>query len=215
MNDDPCMNDDEIASWIRELAQGDERAIQQIWNQYFERLVRLARRKLLDGSRRMADEEDVALSAFNSFCEGAAAGRYPQLNDESDLWRLLVTITARKAARQLRSAGRQKRGLGKIRGESVFVDPNNDDRQQGIAAVLGDSPTPEMAALAAEECQRLLALLSDDSLRHVAQLKLEGYSNEEIAERLHCAPRTIERKLNKIREDWQGEQLADQPAAAE
>jgi RNA polymerase sigma factor (sigma-70 family) len=198
------MVDDEITVWIRQLAQGDERAVQRIWNQYFERLVRLARRKLLDGSRRMADEEDVALSAFNSFFQGAAAGRFPQLNDESDLWRLLVTIAARKAARQLRAAGRHKRGGGKVRGESVFMD--RDDAKPGIGDVLGDAPTPEVAALAAEECERLLALLSDDSLRQVARLKLEGFTNEEIAERLQCAARTVERKLNRIREDWEGEE---------
>jgi RNA polymerase sigma factor (sigma-70 family) len=201
------MEDDEINNWIRQLANGDEAAVQHIWNQYFDRLVRLARRKLLDGSRRVVDEEDVALSAFNSFCKGAAAGRYPQLRDHSDLWKLLVTITARRAARQLRSAGRQKRGSGKIRGESVFLDRHQDDKKAGIGEVLGATPTPEMAALAAEECERLLQRLSDPSLRDVALLKLEGFTNEEIAERLECAPRTIERKLNKIREDWQHEGL--------
>lgn len=199
--------DDEITIWFQQLAQGDERAVQQIWNQYFDRLVRLARKKLLEGSRRSEDEEDIALSAFNSFCKGAAAGRFPQLRDQTDLWRLLVTITVRKAARQQRLAGRKKRGGGKVRGESVFVDKHHDDAKAGIGDVLGDTPTPEMAALAAEECERLMNLLSDDSLRQVAQLKLEGFTNEEIAEKLQCAPRTIERKLNKIREDWQNEPL--------
>jgi RNA polymerase sigma factor (sigma-70 family) len=201
------MADDEVTAWIRQLAKGDERVVQEIWNQYYDRLVRLARRKLLDGSRRVEDEEDVALSAFSSFCEGAAAGRFPQLQDHGDLWKLLVTITARKAARQLRSARRQKRGSGKVRGESVFMDQRDEGQKAGIGDVLGDAPTPEMAALAAEECQRLLALLSDESLRQVARLKLEGFTNEEIAERLQCAPRTIERKLNRIRECWQTEEL--------
>jgi DNA-directed RNA polymerase specialized sigma24 family protein len=60
-----------------------------------------------------------------------------------------------------------------------------------------------MAALAAEECQRLLNLLPDESLREVAKAKLEGFTNEEIADRLQCAPRTVERKLTKIREAWE------------
>lgn len=203
------MGDDEVTAWIRQLAKGDEQAVQEIWNQYYDRLVRLARRKLLDGNRRVADEEDVALSAFNSFCENAAAGRYPLLRDQSDLWRLLVTITARRAARQQRLAGRKKRGGGNVRGESVFLGQRDEADKAGIGQVLGDSPTPEMAALAAEECERLLGLLSDDSLRQVAQLKLEGFTNEEIAEKLQCAPRTIERKLNKIREDWQSKAVAE------
>jgi RNA polymerase sigma factor (sigma-70 family) len=197
------MADDEVASWLRRLASGDERAAQEIWNQYYEKLLRLARRKLLNGSRRVEDEEDVALSAINSFCEAAAAGRYPQLHDHSDLWRLLVTITARRAARQMRRSRRQKRGSGKVRGDSVFRDPHEGEQRAGIDAVLGAEPTPEMAALAAEECQRLLNLLPDESLRQVAKAKLEGFTNEEIAERLGCAPRTVERKLTKIRIAWQ------------
>lgn len=197
------MADDEVSVWMRRLANGDEGAAQEIWNQYYDRLVRLARRKLLDGGRRVEDEEDVALSAINSFCEAAAAGRFPQLHDHSDLWRLLVTITARRAARQLRGSKRQKRGSGKVRGESVFLDHQQEGQKAGIGAVLGSEPTPEMAALAAEECQHLLDMLPDDSLRLVARAKLEGFTNEEIADRLQCAPRTVERKLNKIREAWE------------
>jgi hypothetical protein len=34
----------------------------------------------------MADEEDVALSAFNSLCVGAAKGRFPQVQDHDGLY---------------------------------------------------------------------------------------------------------------------------------
>jgi hypothetical protein len=54
-------------------------------------------KKLLGAPRGMADEEDVALSAFDSFCRGAEQGRFPQLSDRDDLWRLLFVITERKA----------------------------------------------------------------------------------------------------------------------
>ena len=91
------MAEDEITQWLSGLARGEDEAVEAIWQRYFERLVRLARTKLAAGQRRMADEEDVALSAFQSFCRGAAEGRFPRLQDRHDLWRLLVTITARKA----------------------------------------------------------------------------------------------------------------------
>jgi len=43
--------------------------------------------------------------------------------------------------------------------------------------------------------------MSDDgTLRAVALHKMEGYRNEEIAEKLHCTIRTIERKLARIRQ---------------
>jgi DNA-directed RNA polymerase specialized sigma24 family protein len=51
-----------------------------------------------------------------------------------------------------------------------------------------------------------LGRLGDDTLRQVALLKLEGYENAEIAARLNCALRTVERKLNLIRALWAEEE---------
>src|SRR5207253_6336257 len=89
---------------------------QRLWERYFRRLVGLARRKLQDTPRGAADEEDVALSAFDCFCRGAARGLFPQLADRDNLWRLLVTLTARKALQLTRRQPRPKRG-GAVRGE--------------------------------------------------------------------------------------------------
>ena len=35
-----------------------------------------------------------------------------------------------------------------------------------------------------------------------ALYKLEGYTNEESARLLDCAPRTVERKLARVRQCW-------------
>jgi DNA-directed RNA polymerase specialized sigma24 family protein len=197
------MVDDEVTQWLSGLARGEERAVEEIWRRYFERLIHLARTKLAQGQRRAADEEDMALSAFHSFCRGAAEGRFPHLADRHDLWRLLVTITARKVSHHVRRSMQQKRGSGAIRGESVFADPAESDQGRGIGNVLGTEPTPEFAASAAEQCERLLSLLPDEEYRTIALWKLEGYTNDEIAAKIPCAPRTVERKLGKIREFWQ------------
>ena len=92
-----------VTLWIGHLQAGDDGAAQKLWERYFRRLVGLARKKLRDTPRRAADEEDVALSAFDSFCRGVRRGRFPQLDDRNNLWRLLVTVTARKAFDQVRS----------------------------------------------------------------------------------------------------------------
>ena len=102
--------DDSVSAWLDRLQAGDPSAAHRLWQRYFPRLVGLARQKLRDAPRRVADEEDVALSAFGSFCRAAEAGRFPDLLDRDGLWRLLVVITARKAAHLLRDQGRQKRG---------------------------------------------------------------------------------------------------------
>lgn len=199
-------SDDEITRWLQGLAEGDDAAIGEIWGRYYERLVRLARQKLGEGHRRVADEEDVVLSAFHSLCRGAAEGRFPQLDNRHDLWKLLVTITARKAGAQLRRAYRHKRGGGAVRGESVFIKADAS-HQLGIDDVMGDEPTPELVAAISEQCDRLLAALPDDLLRRIAMAKLQGYSNEEIATVLDCVPRTVERKLARIRDIW-GQEVA-------
>jgi RNA polymerase sigma factor (sigma-70 family) len=197
------VSETEVTHLIGRVAFGDSRAEQALWETYFTRLVGYARKKLENVPRRAADEEDVALSAMYSFCRGMAAGRFSHVDNRHDLWKLLVTITARKASAQRRRHFAQKRGGGHVGGESVFLGGEDEaGRNEGLAAVLGDQPTPEMACLVAEQCKRMLDALPDDSLRQVAQMTLEGYSPQEIAEQLGCVRRTVERKLERIREKW-------------
>ena len=78
-----------VVSWLVRLREGDAGAAQHLWEQYFARMVGLARKRLRGARRREADEEDVALSAFDSFCRGVEGGRFPQLKDRDGLWALL------------------------------------------------------------------------------------------------------------------------------
>ncbi len=194
----------DVTRWIREVGKQDGQAAEAIWNRYFQRLTYFARQKFAKLPTRVADEEDVALSALNSFYRGAAKGQFPQLADRRDLWRILITIAARKVYAQMRRQGADKRGGGKVRGESVFVQRDNQDAL-GIEQVFGREPTPELACMVAEDCNRLLDMLGDETLREVAVLKLEGHTNDEIATRLNCVTRTVERKLDRIREKWSRE----------
>ena len=98
-----------ITHWLLELRSGNRNAAQPIWEKYFSRLVRLARIHLNGSSRRVADEEDVVICAFDSFCRGAEHGKFPKLDDSTDLWRVLVTITERKAVNQAKFTSRKKR----------------------------------------------------------------------------------------------------------
>ena len=144
---------EEVTLWINKLSGGDPRAAQLLWETYFNRLVHYARRKLDGLPLRVADEEDVALSAMYSFCRGMEQHRFDQVNDRNDLWKLLVTITARKACAQRRRQYAGKRGGGQVRGESVFADRGHESsHEKGIGAILGEEPTPELACMVAENC---------------------------------------------------------------
>jgi DNA-directed RNA polymerase specialized sigma24 family protein len=196
-----------ITEWLGNLREGDQAAAQPLWERYFSKLVTVARTKLRRMRRTTADEdeEDAALSAFNSFCAGAARGKFPQLADRDDLWRLLVVITARKAMAQANRQGRQKRGGGRVVEEAVLFGHglgNADGSIAGLERIAADGPTPEFAAMIAEECKRLLDALDDESLKQVAVSRMEGYSNDEIADQLGCARRTVARRLDLIRKTW-------------
>ena len=188
-----------VSQWLLHLAEGDDNVAQKIWNDYFGKLVRLARRKLEGVPSRDADEEDVALSAMNSFYQGLAEHKFGHIHNRDDLWKLLVTITVRKAAARRRSHLAQKRGGGRVRGESIF---GNQEGQGGFVHVLGMEPTPELAASVAENCRLLLEQLQDKTLHQIALWTLEGYSTDEIAAKLGCVRRTVERKLERIRVIW-------------
>lgn len=194
---------EEPTQWIRRLEQGNGEAARKLWELYYRRLVGLARRKMGDLPKRASDEEDVALSAFDSFCRGAEQGRFPNLDGRDDLWQLLVVITVRKVADLAAHQRRQKRGSGNVRGESAFEgDPDQSKAARGIDQIVGDEPSPEFAAAVFEECQLLLGILPGEQLRRIAVLKMEGHTNRQIAEQFDCSVATIERKLVLIRDVW-------------
>jgi DNA-directed RNA polymerase specialized sigma24 family protein len=193
-----------VSGWLDGLKAADPVAVQQLWERYFQRLVRLARKHLQGQRPGLADEEDVALSVFDSFCRGAGAGRFPRLDDRDNLWRLLVVLTARKASHLVRDQSRQKRG-GKVVPVPVPADPSGD--QTTLEQILSREPTPEFAAQVADQYQQLVACLSDQTLAAVVSWKMEGYTNEEIAQKLACTPRSVYRKLGIIRGLWEKELL--------
>jgi hypothetical protein len=108
------MPDESVTQWLGRLRAGEDEATGPLWHRHFDRLVRMAHRRLAGLPGRMADEEDGALSAFDSFCRDARDGRFPELTDRDALWRLLLRITTRKAIdlrreRAARRGGRMER----------------------------------------------------------------------------------------------------------
>jgi RNA polymerase sigma factor (sigma-70 family) len=181
---------DAVTLWIARLKEGERAAVGPLLERYFQRLVRLARARL-QGRAGLADDEDVALSAFNSLCLGAERGRFPRLDDRDDLWRLLAVITVRKA-------------IDLQRRRHARAETGDADVEQ----FLSDEPTPETEAELAEECSALLDRLGDPRLQAVALWKVEGYTDAEIAEKLGCGLRSVERKLHRIRLLWAPEASA-------
>jgi len=206
-----------VTRWIGDLKAGENSAARNLparhlWERYFDRLVQLARNKLRGKSRRLAveDEEDAALTAFDDFCRGIREGRFPYVTNRDKLWRLLVVLTVREASDQLDRQGAAKRGGGRLVGESAVLGNAEEPGGNALDRLAGPDPPPEFEAMMSEQYQRLRADLSDDTLRQVLDLRMDGYTREEIAARLGCAVRTVTRKLDVIRETWLDSELENE-----
>ena len=196
-----------VTRWLDALKEGQPEAADALWQRYYVRVLAVARRRL-DGDlhRAVEDAEDVALSAIHSLCAGAARGQFDRLGDRVDLWRLLVAITVKKTLSRRQRFGRLKRGGGQIYHDQATDDQDQDATVAGADAlsnVLSKEPTPESAAVVQEQFQELLESLGDSTLRQVALWRMDGLTNAEIAEKMGCVLRTVERKIERIRLIWE------------
>lgn len=189
-----------ITGYVEALRAGDRGAAGELWERFAVRLVGLARARLRAAPRRAEDEEDAALSAFDSFCRAVESGQFGRLRDRGELWNLLVTITVRKAGDQMARERRLKRGGGAV---VCAADLGGTDSRGPLDAAVAPDPTPELAAEMIEQFHALLAALPDPDLRDLALLRLEGYTNAEIAARLACARSTVQRRLQLIQLRWE------------
>lgn len=189
---------DEMTTYLQRLRQGrDDEAAAELWVEYFEKLLSVARRNLGSLPKRVADEEDVAVSAMNSFFVAAESGRFADLGNREELWKLLITIVIRKTNRFKERAVAQKRGSGTVRGESIF------ENQQGeSSAGLAGIPDQPFSSVLMEHCGELLENLNDDTLKEIAVLRLQGYTVSEISKKMALARSTVKRKLALVKNEW-------------
>jgi len=182
---------------LRALKETDriafDAAVRALWDRYFDAMARRAQARLGNVPRCVNTGEDVALSAFFSFVDRAAKGKFPSLTDRHELWRLLIRITACKASKQYRRP------------------PPRTRNGVEIARLISPDDSPDVLAMMEEELTRLREALRPDC-RAVADRKLEGFTNQEIATELGWSSRKVERKLSIIRDTWAA-QHPDDPAA--
>jgi RNA polymerase sigma factor (sigma-70 family) len=174
-------------------------AARLIWRRYFHDLLELARNNLSRRIRRRADEEDVVQSMYKSFCLRQQRGEF-DLAGRDELWKLLVTITLRKARNAAKKQLRDKRDIAR---EVTLADRDaSESAHWALEQMDAAGPSPAEAALLNEALERRLEMLADPDLRQIALWRLEGYTNREIADRLDCTERSVERRLERIRSKW-------------
>jgi DNA-directed RNA polymerase specialized sigma24 family protein len=182
--------------WLNGLSEGDQEVATEIFQRHLDVLKRLVQKRLPPGVRRLTDEDDIANSVFKSFFKGVKTERFPRLETDDDLWQILGMLVKNKVAGQIRYLSRKKRGGGQVRGESVFTSDGTDSQVGGIQTQ--------------EEFHSMLAQLQDDQLSEIAVMKLNALTNREIAAKLDISERSVERKLQRIRNRWEPETNGEQ-----
>ena len=195
----PSLTQNPITLWIEELRAADQAAATKLWRHFFDRLRESALKKLHADTRRVYDEEDAALSAFNSFCKGIAAGRFPDLQDRQDLTALLLVITGRKVSQRHRYDRRTRRDVRRTVTEAIFDGGHQENRHSGLQQLNTREPAPEFVVAFSETCENFLDNLEDSKMREIAAMRIEGYNDLEIANQLDCARSTVQRRLEIIR----------------
>lgn len=184
-----------ISYWISQLHAGGVGAEEAIWRRFHRRLLQLAFKVLPISARIEADEEDVVNGAFQSFFRRHGEGGFRDLQNRNDLWRLLTSITRRKAIVQIRRSASYKRRRDS---EQLAAPPPPLEQHEDATC-----PSPETIMMQRETVHRLLAMLNDD-LQQIALCKLSGLTNQEIAAQIRRSTPTVERRLRLIRQKWEG-----------
>lgn len=172
-------------------------ATRALWHRYYLRLVSQARHRLGRNLRGRVSEEDVAAEAIEVLFRYAAQDRFPRLDDRDDLWRLLQTITACKSFNALRKVRRE----GKVHDEQWYDDVRPDAPGRALDRAADDGPGPEETVAFTDLVGRLMSCLGLEE-RRVAMLRLRNFGNKEIAAELGLGLRSVERKLQIVRNAW-------------
>jgi DNA-directed RNA polymerase specialized sigma24 family protein len=147
------------------------------------------------------DENDVVQSMGKSFFRRLRRGEF-DVAGRDDLWALLVTITLNKACNAADRHFAVKRDVRRNR-PIPSDDASQSDAPRGAFAPEDVQPTPAEAAALSAALERRLQTLPEADLRQVAEMKLEGYTNHEIAVARQWSESTVERKLRLIRKRWE------------
>ena len=199
------MEPDASVTRLIRLLRDDDRAVRDmaaslIWQRYFRDLLDLAR-KNLDRRVRQGPTRKTWFKACSRASARQGRGEF-DLADRDELWRLLVTITLRKARNAARDHHRDRRDISREQTLSASADDDRSCPDWALELMDASAPSPAEAAVLSEALERRLAALAVPELRQIALWRLEGYTNREIADQLDCTERSVERKLERIRSKW-------------
>lgn len=182
---------DEALTLVNRWREGDEDAATALYEQYFGKLMHIVTGHLTQSYKKQVDPEDVLQSAFGTVFRRISKGEF-SFESDGDVWKLLVTIALNKLRHRVRYLNADRRDIRReLRAEADFDGV--------LAAQLSESPGISEAAEFAELVREIFEFLPEQE-RTLLQLRMEGYGQQEIADRLNVTDRTIRRMWDRIRD---------------
>jgi RNA polymerase sigma factor (sigma-70 family) len=177
---------DPIAAW----RAGDPQAARQLVDQYLDRLLALAKRRISQRLASRVDPEDIVQSVFRTFFMRAKDGQF-KLKDQDDLCKLLMRITVHKVLKQVEyhTAGKRDANLETEQGN------RSTERMHEL---LAKEPTPEAQVEFIDQLEMLLSMYSPKE-RKILEMRMNGFSERDIAADLNVTDRTVRRLFERIR----------------
>ena len=193
---DPGSDDRDLVS---NYQAGSESAARDLFDKYCERLMKLAKRRIGQRMASRFDPEDVIQSAFRTFFTRVKNDEFT-FEAEDDLFKLLVRLTVRKTLRRIEHHSAAKR------------NPNSEAAQrtddiEPFSLIASRAVTPDMEVALIDEFQLFIGDLPELD-RQVIELKIQGYTTVEIAEKVGSYERKVRRVLERI-EKMTGAEGAD------
>jgi RNA polymerase sigma-70 factor (ECF subfamily) len=176
---------------VNEVQAGSESAAKDLFDKYCERLLRLAKRRIGQRMSSRFDPEDVVQSAFRTFFTRVKNDEF-EFAHEDDLFKLLVRLTVRKTLRRIQYHRADKRNPEVEMG-------HQSDGSEIFAHVASGEPTAEVEVALLDEFEKFVGQLPDLD-RQVLELKVQGYSTVEIADRLGTYDRKVRRIIERLEE---------------
>jgi RNA polymerase sigma-70 factor (ECF subfamily) len=172
--------------------RGDQDAARKIVERYLDRLLHLARTRISQRLASRVDPEDIVQSVFRTFFVRLKDGRFV-FAEQDDLCKLLMRITLHKTLRQVAFHKAAKR-------DPTLETERGEHHQEQLLALLGREPTPEAAVAFLDQLEHFLSQLQPLE-RQILELRMQGYTNEEIAAKLDLRyDRKIRRVLERVRD---------------
>jgi RNA polymerase sigma-70 factor (ECF subfamily) len=169
---------------------GSQDAARQIFDCYVDRLVALARRRISQRLAGRVDPEDVVQSVFRTFFHHAREGQF-HIADQDDLCKLLMRMTVHKTLRKVAFHRAAKRDMNQEL-------PHGEEPQQELQAIMAREPTPDEAVTFLDQLEHFMLRLRPQE-REILEMRLHGWSNDEISAKLGIYDRKIRRVFERVR----------------